>query len=258
MTNPISGHGPSERLWLVDSLRLTTFPSPSTLFNAAGQWEQVVGHAPDSQTIQPARGNVEEIGKFEDGQLQLAAQPVRVDWNYLIGNFLDPESTPNKIEVPLANALQSFLRVAERSLTVGPGIRRVAFGAILIRPVQSKIDGYLEMAAYLKTYVKLDPEGSSDFLYQINRPRQLGGEPQVKINRLSKWSVGQVHFTQIAVNPGIRSYVTLGVPVLSMRLELDINTDADFQGDLPQTQLADLLHRLTGEATEIAVKGDVP
>ncbi len=258
MTNPTSPSTPPERLWYANTLRLTAFPSPSTQFNATGQWERVVGQAPDSQTIQPARGIVEETGKFDDGQLQLMAQPVRIDWNYVIGNFPDPNAPLSNVEVSFAVALQSFFRVAECWLRIGLGIKRLAFGAILTRPAQNRADGYREIATYLNNNVKLDPEGSSDFSYQINRPRKLTGEPQIKVNRLSKWSVGQVQFTQIAVNPGMSPYVTTGEPVLSLRLELDINTDADYQGDLPQENLTDLFHRLTGEAIEIADKGDVP
>jgi len=258
MTNPTLPNTSPERLWHADNLRLTAFPSPATQFNATGQWAQIVGQAPDSQTIQTSKSIIEEIGKFANGRLQLLAQPVRIDWNYGLGGLMDQDPPPTNSELPFTVALRSFLQVAERWLPVGPSLRRLAFGAILTRPVQSRIEGYREMAHYLENVVRLDPEGSSDFLYQINRPRQLTDEPRIKINRLSKWSVGQVQFTQVAVNPGIRPYITLGDPILSMRLELDINTDADYHGDLPQMHLADLFRRLTNEGMEIAEQGDVP
>jgi len=247
----------SERQWYADNLRLTAFPSPSSQFNVAGQWEQVVGHAPDSQTIQPARGIVEETGKFNDGQLQLTAQPVRIDWNYVIGNFSDPGLPPSNIEAPFVVALGSFLQVAERWLPVGPSLRRLAFGAVLLRPVSDRVAGYQGLIPYLQEYVRISPERSSDFSYQINRPRRFDDELKIKINRLSKWSVGQAQVAQFALTPGTTPYVSVGQATTSIRLELDINTDAEFQGDLPPQRLPELFRELVNQGNEIAERGDV-
>ena len=49
--------------------------------------------------------------------------------------------------------------------------------------------GYRELGRFLPA-VRLD-EDSSDFSYQINRPRRSTVIPELSVNRLSKWSVGK-------------------------------------------------------------------
>src|SRR5436190_1193852 len=68
-------------------------------------------------------------------------------------------------------------------------ITRLAFGAVLAQPTEDRHSGYVQIAKYLPS-IRLDVDGSSDFLFQINRPRPSRvGIENLLINRLARWSV---------------------------------------------------------------------
>ena len=125
-------------------------------------------------------------------------------------------------------------------------------------PVDNRKSGYELIANYLPN-VKLDPIGSSDFLYQINRTRnsQLGIS-DLEINRLSKWSVVKRGLARIDILPEARVSLFPSSETFSCRLELDVNTSGDYKNDIPSEKLADVFHELVDFAKEIALKGDIP
>jgi hypothetical protein len=95
-----------------------------------------------------------------------------------------------------------------------------------------------------------DDEG--DFLYQYNRRRRSQRVPEVKINRLSKWT--WVPLGEVRAEGG-----ELVFPAESAcLLELDINTAPEFQGALPHDRYVPLFEEMVGLAVEIAARGDVP
>ena len=129
-------------------------------------------------------------------------------------------------------------------------------GAVLNGPVASKVEANTELARFLPT-VDLSPN-SSDFLYQINRPRQLTlpGSPNLMVNRISKWSVVRWRRGVISASGG---QVTMSptVDATAYRLELDINTDASFKGELPHERLGEVFEFLVRLGVEISQRGDI-
>jgi len=160
---------------------------------------------------------------------------------------------------PLGEASESFLLAMSKwsELEGCPLARRLAFGAILNQAVPSKEEGYRLIEHYLPN-VDLDPVGSSDFYYQINRPRDsTTGISGLRINRLARWSI----LLQL------RKVISFGPQGLSQaseparhaaRVELDINTGQDFGGTISREQLRLVLNELVSLAREIASRGDVP
>ena len=106
----------------------------------------------------------------------------------------------------------------------------------------------------LLPHVQLDPAGSSDFMYRINRRRQCkSGISSLAINRLSTWSVARIQDITMEAHrtvPGPSSYVC--------RLELDINTAPEFKSALRKSSLTKLTDELIRLANEIASEGDKP
>ena len=109
--------------------------------------------------------------------------------------------------------------------------------------------------------MKLDPENSSDFSYQINRPRvSATGITDLQLNRLSRWSAVRLS--------GILVQITAGQPtarvfesrneLYACRIELDINTSQTFTAALPQEQLSARVEELVKLGAEIAANGDIP
>ncbi|MCZ7568852.1 MAG: hypothetical protein M5U01_09725 [Ardenticatenaceae bacterium] len=249
--------------WWAAQLRLTAFPSPATpLGLPENWWQDVVGEAPETVTLQRKEAGLQERGRFAGRQLELKVVPGRIDWEF---NPIEDEREDWEINGisttgPFQEALSAFLPRVHNwfQLETCPPVRRLAFGAVLVSRVDNRQEGYRQLAAYLRRYVLLDPENSSDFLYQINRPRaSASGIEGLAINRLSKWSVGVLRmgrfaFGRTAIEPHILSVKH------TCRLELDINTNAEYPGELDQQQMALVLNELVRLGEEISREGDIP
>jgi hypothetical protein len=157
---------------------------------------------------------------------------------------------------PFIETLEVFLGLTNRwfELETCPPLVRLAFGAVLLQPVENQTQGYEILSTYLPFQVDL--EETSDFLYQINRRRESAtGIADVKINRLAKWSVQKT-------SQGFVPIIPLGQPqqlaeFLACRLELDINTIAEFEGEFSREQLPRLFDELVALGKEIAEQGDI-
>ena len=242
--------------WQVQLLRLTAFLNPETEINHSSWWLDAVGESPDTQVTEPKSGKRKEEGTFEGGKLVLTVQPGRTDW---VLGVAEPEfendEFPNIGFFP--QRLEAFCELVSRWFAVEtlPAIGRLAFGTILYLPVESREMGYRQLDAYLSS-VQLDPIGSSDLVYQINRPRDSNSRvPELRINRLSKWSTSS--FTPMAVRIDATS-VDLGTPSFACCLQLDINTVQDFQGELDRAHVSEVWQELVDLGQEIIREGDIP
>jgi hypothetical protein len=107
--------------------------------------------------------------------------------------------------------------------------------------------------------MKLDAEGSSDFLYRINRRRlSQSGIENLQINRLSTWSVARAEYQAFALESGGIPRVIRGEPIFACRVELDVNTAAEFEGKLLPDQSLKIFTELIELAHEILLEGDRP
>lgn len=133
-----------------------------------------------------------------------------------------------------------------------PPLVRLALGVVLVIPASSREAGYQLLDDFL-TAVQLEPENTSDFSYQINRPRSSVTLNGLKINRLTKWSVAA--FQSFLTAP---TGLVMGAAEHSVRLEMDINTAPSGLEEIPKTKVFDLLHELVSLAEEIATDGEKP
>ena len=240
--------------WQVESLRMTAFPSPGTVFGEPPNWwETAVGEPPESRVHQPKVGVIQEQGRFSSGVLTLISQPGRIDWLL---------ARPDKAEVPwpFEESLETFVPLILRWFDDAPVLQRIAFGAVLRSPVNDRADGYKKLSSYLH-HVELDPEGSTEFLFQINRPRKSRSSVKnLLINRLSKWSVAFMQQATYTVQQpeAAQFQLTNLQKEVFCRLELDINTAPDLEGDLPSKDLPEIFSELVELGREIVTKGDIP
>lgn len=240
-------------VWQVESLRLTVFLAPGAVVSDS-TWEDLVGKPPE---ISVRRPHYQDEGEFEDGRLTLATQPSRVDWLYTADLRKIETGLPTVGSFP--DAVSKFQQLMYRWLKGCPPITRLAFGTILLQPVGSRIEGYKRIAKHLP-FVKLDGENSSEFMYQINRPRVSNNINILQINRLSKWSVIAMRHLQLVIPVGqvaIAQPATLGEEKSACRLELDINTSHAFSGELPKERVLPIFDELIVLGKEIAERGDV-
>ena len=139
------------------------------------------------------------------------------------------------------------------NLDSAPISRRIAFGALLIQNVENKKRSYEKLSSYLP-YVKLDVEKSSDFFYQINRPRESLVVEGLSINRLSKWSAIQQQLVSVELISGSRQ---ISDPSYACQLELDINTSQKRDVDIDREVEYELFRELMEFGKEISVEGDI-
>lgn len=244
------------RNWLAETLRLTVFFDSADPVDPSTWWEAVTNEPPENSLFQSKASTLKQDGPFIDGRLILTVKPDRADW------FFFP-SFDLALNGPQFDQLQEYSSViklqtdfANKWFDVCPPVVRLAFGAILDLPVPNKNTGYNLLIPFLKS-VHLDIDNSSDFLYQINRPRMSEKFPEIQINRLSKWSVQNVIISQVEVDSiKNRKPFQRTTDYFFARLELDINTvpgHSVFTSD----ELKLLFPELLKLANEIISRGDV-
>ena len=245
--------------WDVESLRLTAFPIPASPIEDVGWWESLMGEPPEVEVVRPREGGKRMEGTFEHGRLVIQTSPARIDLLAIPSPAQEATSGFLKIG-KFEQILGRFDEVMHRWLTLDscPEIQRVAFGAVLLSPVDSKVSGYRQLAAYLPS-VTIDPEHSTELFYQINRPRESAtGIPDLKINRLSKWSVAQISTAGLVLEPARILYHDVPQGYLACRLELDINTAAERREPLPREIVSNVWQELLNLGREIVIDGDQP
>jgi hypothetical protein len=150
-----------------------------------------------------------------------------------------------------------FLEFSIKGLAYVPDSIRLAFGAILFKPVDDLRGGYGELAQYLPN-VELGFGDSTDFLYQINRFRNSQEDETLVINRLSKWSMVVVGAFGVSLSPDRGVVVPRTLPAQhACRLELDINT-VPLASPAATDVKSRLFRELVSLGTEITLEGDVP
>ncbi len=235
-------------------LRLTAFPDPSENIGEPSWWSDIVGTTPENKTSRPLKGEYQVDGNVGEGRLVLTIQANRVDWNY-VPRQDDVSQSQNWIG-PFPDCLILFRELTSKWFPLCPKITRLAFGAVLFSPVVDRATGYKRLSAYLPT-VQLDPEGSSDFSYRINRPRNsCTGIPGLRINRLSRWAITTFETFTIAVAPSTPSPLKPVEREFAARIEVDINTSPDFGTILPQEKVQDIFEELVGMGMEVIKEGD--
>ena len=211
-----------------------------------------------SSTVTRLKDSVEqESGPFHGGVLSSIVRPDRVDWT-LTPDGSEPTTTGFELVGSLGDLLSPFVETMQRwfDLETCPELRRMAFGAALLLLVDGKEAGYRQLQAYLPS-VELDPN-SSDFLYRINRPRQCSlGIEGLQVNRLSSWSVALVRKLALDFASGSLHEQEERQDFHACRLELDMNTAADWNQTLPAERTPEILTELVQLGKEIAEEGDI-
>jgi hypothetical protein len=214
----------------------------------------VTGLDPDETTISPKRSAGLVQGAFEPGSLVLRMEVDRIDW--ILGprdrDGIDTESFPTL--GPAEEATNVLSRIGEKWLARNdlPVVGRMAFGAVLLHPEPDPRTAYSRLPDYVP--VRVDP-ASTDFLYQINLPVQSAtGIEGLRLNRLSRWSVGALNSADFTFTSGA-IYARSLVRMFALRLEVDINTTPDFAGSIPSARLVEVFRELVESARTIAARG---
>lgn len=257
--------------WSAELFRFTAFPPETTVTVSPEQWWLTVATEPaDNVNVHPKTSQFRFLGNYNEGELSLNINPARLDWLWRAREADEqPEATDEQTEVTdnIMPVLGKFKEKAEAfqqmlnpwfGLDDLPVARRIAIGAVLLQPVSDRPEGYRRLQEYLQPVLQIDPEHSEDLLYQINRPRNIVvGDRNIYMNRLSKWSVAANMVRTISFSPEGTLLQTKAIPQIGVRLELDISTDVEDDGQFDAASQQALLEAMLSVGSQIAVKGDV-
>lgn len=246
--------------WDAESLRLTAFPAPASPVEDVGWWESLMGAPPEVEVVRPREGRRRVEGAFEGGRLIVEITPARIDLRVIPSLEQEAKTIGFFTIGKFTEILASFTQIVTRWLDLEscPEIQRIAFGPILLFPMDSRASGYRQLAAYLPS-VNMDPDHATDFLYQINRARDSGtGITNLRINRLSKWSVASISAAGLVLEPTQILYQEVPREYFACRLELDVNTAPGRREPLPRETVSNVWQELLNLGREIVIEGDQP
>jgi hypothetical protein len=244
--------------WQTQMIRLTAFPSPATEISSQNWWAEIAGEPPESKTSQPRINQQLESGPYKNGQLVLGVRSNRIDWQYAA---VQNDTTKELIIPTLGSFPDSLLTFTELmskwfKLNSMPSLMRLAFGAVLVHPVNDFSEGHEFLQRY--SLPKFNLEGTSDFLYQISRQKASETDvPDLTINRLSKWAMTVVQNIIVSFNVGELMTLPIDAQAFAATLELDINTVPNVEIELPHDTLPKIFDELISFGSEIAQKGDI-
>jgi hypothetical protein len=247
-----SGAEPAIPPWNAEIVRVTLFTPPDIQLNV--KWQDLTGE-PHETFEDRARERVQRaVGSFGPGVLELLTQPTRLDW------VLQPPGTSSPGMSTLgehSTVIKTFTQAVRAWLSKSPPAIRVAFGTVLHIPVDDRPSGYNLLQSFLPS-IQIDAEASTDFFYQINRPRQSHSLPDGQvINRLSRWTVAELRLFQLTSTSGEMQRLAPTTTVFC-RLELDLSTAPDNSTPIDVEKLMIAFDEMVAAALEIATRGDVP
>jgi hypothetical protein len=250
----------SEIPWQVEQLRCTAFLLPLFDASAEGVFQVIAGSDPfevrenRQQAVETATGSLDEF------KLDVVKAPARID--IVLHSRDDSTASPSLTLLgPWLEVITAFSSRVQGWLGSQPRLQRLALGATVLNEVTDRLTGY-KILNQLLPKVDIDVEHSSDFFFQINRPRlvAVGQGPSIEVNRLSKWSFITVITRRFIVSTNELTQRPMNL-VASMRnycrAELDVNTDEKIL-ELPVAQVESIWVKLVEFAREILLKGDVP
>ena len=248
----------SDPLWHVLELRATAFMAGGSGIDSSSLWEKVIGGTPDEEQRRPREGLVRQTGSLGNLVVVLQiTQENRLDF------FLQPRIEPSpSLESPgwpelvFPTGVDAIKELFHKWCDSRPSAGRLAFGSNLVQPAPDLPTTQARLRKYLPN---MDLEGSIDFFYQVNRPRDSQVVAGLRINRLCRWSIMNQVAGGLSLRPGNASPVLLQQPTLSFAgsLALDINTAPERNQEIPSDDLDALFSELVDVGKEIAERGDI-
>ena len=240
--------------WLVLQLRSTTFVQKRSLSETMEDnwWEMLTEDKPKEEHRDYANEVKQQIGTFAKYNLFIYSQTDRID--LILSGKPIPSSDAKSIS-SLSSTLEPFLDVVFLWLNICPLITRLAFGASLIMQVSDEDAGRKKLLEFLPD-LHLNSSEISDLIYQINRPRDSESWPNVKINRLSQWSMPQANVIR-TTEGALETQLSSEQKQYVCKLDFNINT-AYTKDSIPKCNTCSLFQELVKLGREIAEDGDLP
>ncbi len=241
--------------WDTFQLRVSAFPIELINELDLKWWKEITGNEPEERNSRPAQGMTNELGIYNDKSLISSIMSNKIDLIQSITPEMQfvSDSFPTIGKFP--ETFDTFYPLIEKWLNLLKlfPINRIALGIILLSQVTNREEGY-NILNNLLPDINIDSKNSSDFFYQINRPRQSNsGISNLFINRLSKWKVEK---RVLVKRPAPEKIITRDESFYC-NLELDINTVADYKNEISIDKTPTILKEFIDLGKEISEKGDI-
>ncbi|MCB1176736.1 MAG: hypothetical protein KDK36_04060, partial [Leptospiraceae bacterium] len=130
--------------------------------------------------------------------------------------------------------------------------QRIAIGTVGIQKIETFKEGLENLKFYLP-YIQIDIENSKDFLFQINKPKNIDVlNRNININQITKWSV--MEYKYLVVNNNLIQNL-LGNQ-FGFRLETDINTAQDENTNKSKEFVKSIIEKEIQTSIDYFDKGD--
>lgn len=238
--------------WQTEFLRVSAFPiSGATV--VPNSWKEITGNDPDENVKQPPPMQSFDAGPFFAGRLSVGYQPGRIDLVLMPDQTNQPEGPRLRHVGDFRLAVENVLPAARKMFRPDMVMQRLAVGAVLLHPVESAEDGYKILKSILPIAREM-PESARDFSLQLNVPVTLNvtGIANIQINRLLKWAAARFQFANILGGSGVPTQIIGGAEIYAVRVEMDINTQADLPVPLSYQNILDVIDHLAAQARAIA------
>jgi hypothetical protein len=237
--------------WQTESLRVSAFPiSGATV--VPNSWKEITGNDPDEISKHPPPMQSLEAGPFFEGRLSVGYQQGRIDLVLMHDQTRQSEGLQHIGDFGLA--MDNVLPAARKAFRSDMVMQRLAIGAVLLHAVESVEDGYKVLRSILPVAREM-PETASDFSFQLNVPITLSGTgiSDIRINRLLRWTVGRFQMMNMIGGSGVPTQMIVsGAEIQAVRVEMDINTQADLAVPLSYQNILDVIDHLAAQARAIA------
>ena len=242
-----------KRNWVVESLRVTAFPKELDQSLKGPEWNKLFGSEPERYETRPQEAYEIQSGKLGEVIGVLERRPERLDLK--LSPYVDPGTRPplfqgfGKFDEAFASHKSKF----RKWLAACPKLKRLAFGAVLVIPCDSKQQGLNILQEFLEGSVIIDEKKTRDFQYMKNIPKKSKIIKGIEINKLCTWSVmtGEI----MAVGPS--GMTQSGETGFACHLVLDFNTDQEHIDGWAKNKNFALLDELYAHANDVTTKGDV-
>jgi hypothetical protein len=237
--------------WQIESIRGSMFVNDQLDSNKLEAWLEEVSENSLSQVNRTPTSFV--------GTSRNPAGFLRVSWN---ANKLDVKLSSGEPRgaqtiAPLSDATSLFKLFVNRMPEIcEPAlVNRIALGLVLTYQVSSVEEG-LEL---LKTRIlSLNlPQSAGDFLYRVNIPCESLTSNGLNLNRLTTWSIPNQQIIEVQIRPdGTQNQRVVSENPLSIKLELDINTDKETPLDINTEEFSALIQEFQKIALDISNIGE--
>jgi hypothetical protein len=240
--------------WRAKVIRFSLFLGAPV--DAAGLWNRVTGEQPVRDEKLPREGVHRQSGPWGDANLDIVSANARMDW------LLTPQVSQTSTAIfigDLETAVSSFDSAIKKWLDQKPEIEtwRLAYGLIAEFPVPDTRAAYAKLEGLIPS-VRLDSANSSEFFYQINRPKQSHAKPGMSLNRIMKWqSIVQHSYVGAMEAIGTKTPMVQTSEEHFAVVELDNSTPINGAPFAPEL-LSPIYSELRDMALENISKGEIP